>query len=92
MRSALDTLVDDLSARITGAELSPQDQVRVLARLLTAVGYHQATPGLATDRRALEAAVARGDDLPATLILQGHILHEWVAETPASQRRQRAAA
>ncbi len=91
MTVTLAMLVADLTTRMREARLDPTDQVRVLAALLTDVGWILAQPGLAGDRATLEAQLARRGDLASALILQGAILREWVDDgTPGEIPEARA--
>ncbi len=81
----LEELVADLRSQIDQAGLGPADTVRVLAALLRIIGWQLAAPDLPRDRGILEAHLLKSGDLASALILQGHILLEWVEETAPSK-------
>ncbi len=85
LSGGLETLVADLRSQIDLAGLGPADTVRVLAALLRAIGWQLAAPDLPRDRGALEAHLVESGDLASALILQGHILLEWIEGSESSK-------
>jgi hypothetical protein len=76
----VDGVARDLVNRVAAAGLAPQEQVRVVARLLAELGWGLARPGLPGDQQELEAALATRGDLASALILQGAVLAEWIGD------------
>ncbi len=85
LSGSLEELVADLRSQIDLAGLGPADTVWVLAALLKATGWHLAAPDLPRDRGALEAHLVESGDLASALILQGHILLEWIEGSDSSK-------
>jgi hypothetical protein len=84
--SAVEFLARELLGRVAAAGLAPRDQVRALAKLVSAVGWQLAQPGMSGDIRELEAALATRGDLASALILQGTVLEEWVGTEGGGSR------
>ena len=89
MADDLAALAMNLQVRLEGSGLTPTDQVRVLAKLISGIGWRLAQPGLSRGRRELEEALALRGDLAAALILQGTVLEEWVAADEPERRVER---
>ncbi len=85
LSASLEELVADLRSEIDQAGLGPADTVRVLAALLRAVGWKLAAPDLPRDRGTLEAHLLESGNLASALILQGHILLEWIDGSDSSK-------